>query len=98
MDYRAHVLRFLLCLCAVVALICPRWKLSDHSSISTDAVAFGTTAVVACDAGFIFPDGSLLKGISCIAIGDVSHVATWNDTEAQLTCQCKSPHWIAYSQ
>ena len=82
----------------VVALVCPSWQLSDHSSISTDAVVYGTTAVVACDGGFIFPDGSLVKGISCITIGDVSPVAIWNDTETRLTCQRKYPHLIAYLQ
>jgi hypothetical protein len=66
-------------------MFCPQWTLSQHISISTYDVIFGTVAQIYCDDGFMFPLGKLVESIECISDEAVNPEAIWN--VSSLTCQ-----------
>jgi hypothetical protein len=64
-------------------MFCPKWTLSEHSSISTDDVIYGTLATVSCDEGFMFVEGGLVETIECSTDHGELPEALWNVDELQ---------------
>lgn len=71
--------------CVLSATFCPPWTLSDHSSIDTDSVIFGTVAKVSCDVGFELSNDKLVDAVECVSSEGEYPEALWNFTD--IRCQ-----------